>query len=527
MEHNSPQLVCCGVAYGLMVEGLSNYIPIQGKSHEQLLLKFKNNMLLFGKVCLPNMFSVKSALFHKELTESFADDTIRKLNIIAPRGHSKSSLAACLWPLHHIFFNGNRPKFIVLVSKTEGHAIRLLQTLKDALDYSTDLRNAVGYWGQHSAKVWKTTEVVLKDGTMILTRGTGQMVVGLKHGDQRPTLVVLDDPEDMNNTKTAEAMEWNLRWLLQALVPALDPQIGRICIIGTPQHQRCMVETMKVTTGWRTLLYDAEVSEGVSLWPEWWPWERLKEEEESLASIGRVSSYYREYRCQIVGDEDQLFKESYIRYYDGIIRTNADNEHELILSKKDGITQQQTVIPVNIFMGVDPASSTAQTADYSTIVPIAIDPGGDRYILPYYQKRVTPLVLADNIIAYAKKYVGLKRCRIESVGYQEMLREYIRSKTYIPGLEIKENPRTSKSNRLETLQPFFAQGKVYIMEDMRPLIEELLMYPRGKNDDLLDALYYANKGVYAPSHSTIIQEEDQNRHFIFWREEMLENGWVR
>jgi phage terminase large subunit-like protein len=510
-----------------MIEGLSSHIPIQGPKHEKILQRFRDDMLLFGKVCLPHMFSVKSAVFHRELVDNFSDNTIRKLNVVAPRGHSKSSLAACLWPLYHIMFQGDRPKFIVLVSKTEGHAIRLLQTLKDALDYGVELRSAVGYWGQHSAKVWKSTEIVLKDGTMILCRGTGQMVVGLKHGDQRPTLVILDDPEDMNNTKTAEAMEWNLRWLLQSLVPALDPQIGRICIIGTPQHQRCMVETMKVTTGWKTLKYKAEQDDGTALWPEWQPIERLLEEKESLSSIGRVSSYYREYQCEIIGDEDQLFKEAYLRYYAGTLRTDSDGEAELHLTMLDGSANiAQKILPVNVFMGVDPASSTAQTADYSTIVPLAIDVSGNRYLLPYFNQRVTPMVLADNIMAYAKKYPYLKRCRIESVGYQEMLRDYIRSQVYIPGLEIKENPRTSKSNRLETLQPFFAQGKIFLMEDMKALIDQLLMYPRGKNDDLLDGLYYANKGTYVPAHSVLIEEEDKNKHFIFWKEDIRENGWV-
>ena len=52
-------------------------------------------------------------------------------------------------------------------------------------------------------------------------------------------------------------------------------------------------------------------------------------------------------------------------------------------------------------------------------------------------------------------------------GYQEMLREYLRTRCeeeniFISGLEIKEAPRTSKSSRLETMEPYFAQGKMHI-----------------------------------------------------------------
>ena len=94
--------------------------------------------------------------------------------------------------------------------------------------------------------------------------------------------------------------------------------------------------------------------------------------------------------CEVVGDEDQLFKESYIHYYEGkLIHDEQDNAflHMTYLNHAD--TDEKR--PVNVFMGVDPASSTRQTADFSTIVPVAIDNEGNRFVLPYYRKRATPM----------------------------------------------------------------------------------------------------------------------------------------
>jgi predicted phage terminase large subunit-like protein len=140
------------------------------------------------------------------------------------------------------------------------------------------------------------------------------------------------------------------------------------------------------------------------------------------------------------------------------------------------------------------------------IFNIAVDEEGNRFCLPYYRKRATPLDLADAIINNFKTYKSTKT-RIESVGYQEMLRQYIKEKAeemgmFIPGLEIKENPRTSKSYRLESLQPLFASNKVYIQPTMQNFIDELLLYPRGKHDDLLDGFFYANKNCYKPLHES-------------------------
>ena len=46
------------------------------------------------------------------------------------------------------------------------------------------------------------------------------------------------------------------------------------------------------------------------------------------------------------------------------------------------------------------------------------------------------------------------------------------------------------------MEPYFAQNKMYIKKDQLVLKDELLLYPRGKHDDLLDGLYYAMKKCY-------------------------------
>ena len=95
------------------------------KIRSDIIERMSKDMLQFGKVTMPNMFTVPSPPFHRKMMASFLDKDVQKLNIIAPRGHAKSSIAACVFPVHHIFFDEG-PKFIVLCSKTQGHAIDLL-----------------------------------------------------------------------------------------------------------------------------------------------------------------------------------------------------------------------------------------------------------------------------------------------------------------------------------------------------------------------------------------------------------------
>ena len=425
---------------------------------DKLILEMQQDMLLFGRMVMPNMFSEDSPKFHYDITKELLDYDVTQLNIIAPRGHAKSSIVAGVYPLFHLMFDKG-PKVIVLVSRTQGHATKLLGTIKDVLDYSKEFRHFFGYWGMQSARKWSNAEIELKDGSVIICKGTGQQIRGIKHGNQRPTLLILDDPEDENNTKTAEAMETNLRWLLQSGVPSLDPMKGRVCVIGTPQHERCLVETLKDMKGWKNMTFAPDMEKGDSLWPAVWPVDKLDQKKEELESINRISVFYREYLCQIVGDEENLFRQEHIRYYEGYVEKDEQGLSTLILTNLNGEEVNERR-PVNVFTGVDPASSTKRGADFSVIFNIAIDPDGNRFVLPYYRKRATPLDLADSIINNFKIYKSAKT-RIESVGYQEMLRQYIKEKSadmglFIPGLEIKENPRTQKSFRLESLQPLFA-----------------------------------------------------------------------
>lgn len=489
------------------------------------LEKLKDNVILFGKVVAPNMFSLPSPGFHYDLADIYHNDKIDRVVIEAPRGHAKSTLVAGIFVLHHLmFFPGT--KVILLVSRTEGHCIRLLNTIKDILDFSENFREIFGYWGRHSAKAWRDQEIELKDGSLIVARGMNQQIVGLKHKEQRPTLTILDDPEDETNTKTPESMETNLRILLKTILPGRDASKGRLFVIGTPQRAGCMVEVLRGMSGWESRIYDAIVDEQEkkTLWPELWPWEKLMQEKEALEAINRVSIFYSEYRCQIIGDEDQLFKPEYMRYWDGKYFVGENGEayieiQELGEPVKEKIEwevkwtrlSEPEIVPINVFMGVDPASSIKQSADYSCIMPIGVDKEERRFVLPFFKARVSPMALAENIISKFLQYKP-KKTTIETIGYQEMIRDYLSSDEvrakrgiHIPGLEYDDKttkPRESKSVRLESLEPLFANKKVYLKKGMTDFENELFLYPRTrKSPDMIDAFYYANSKVWTPYHT--------------------------
>lgn len=480
---------------------------------DKLIAHFDKHILEYGKV-ITKSFYHKPSEAHIKIEKMLLDDEKKQLNIIVPRGLGKTTLVGEIYVLWHLFVHKqDTPKLVVIVSKTQQHSKDRISRIQDIIEYSQNFRTLHGYHGRENAKVWREDRLTLDNGNTIVARGLGQPLRGLKINDVRPTLIVLDDPEDENNTKTSEAMEGNLTWLLAAALPSLDRRYSKIVIIGTPLNQRCLVMKLMDMGDWDSYKTSYIIEEdGVrkSIWEEMRSLESLDTLMASYKEIGRLSMFYKEYMCTVIGDEDQIFKPEYIQI--------EEYEYEEI-GGFGFIKMGERTIPVNVFMGVDPASSTKQTADYSVIFPVAIDSEKNRYALPYFRQRVKPMQLTRAIVDWHKKYKP-QRVRIETVGYQEMIRDYLREETYIPGMEIKENPRNSKSARLESLEPMFASKKVFLTADMQDFIDELLAYPRSKHDDLLDGWYYANKNVYIPYHEEqkhLTNTNNNSRLQLDWR----------
>ncbi len=382
-----------------------------------------------------------------------------------------------------------------------------------------------------------------RQGVCSLSCRGGQPVRGgLTEDWARVTLYYLDDPEDEDNTKTKDAMEANLKKFLSAL-PGLKKKSGKVIVVGTPINQACLVEKLRKMGGWTFKHYQA-VNEKTKevLWPEMETYAELMQEKEDLLSIGKVSMWYSEKQCEITGDEDALFEEDEIRWWDGYLETigedsflhithfnrrkTPNNNWEMILLEKERI------IPVNTYQGIDPASSLRRGADFSTTLPVAFDEKKNLYILPYFEKRVRPTEHAKQI---QDKFLEIrpKKTYIEDVAYQEALKSIMRdwmeeTDNYIPGINRPWKPRQEKSERLKELQRFTKSKKLHLQPGMNRLLDEMLLFPRG-NMNLLDGLWYASRSLRVPDHTyegtKREMEEDELKYFLHRTPER--NNWMR
>lgn len=474
---------------------------------DEIIQRASYDLIFFAQAIAQKAFELPTPDFHYELASLLLDKDLLKLAVEAPRGYAKSTL--CVFTvLHHITY-GEGAKYVIIQSKTQGHAKQRLGAIKNILEYSDEYHQLYGYKGMNTATEWNKDRIVLADGTVIEAKGYGmQTRGGLTEDWARITLYYLDDPEDENNTKTADSMSNNLDKFLSTL-PGLKKKTGKAVVVGTPLNQSCLIEKLDTMGGWYFKRYSAcNENTGEVLWKEMESFKELMQEKDDLLSIGKVSKWYSEKQCLITGDDDALFVEGDLRWWDGYYndgylhithqnrRKTLNNNWEMIL------LEQERIIPVNTYIGVDPASSLKQSADLSTTVPIAFD-GWGIYMLPYFEKRVRPTEHARQI---QDKVLELnpKKTYIESISYQEALRSIMREwmvekNIYVSGLEKKWQPRNDKDDRLSDLQRFTEAHRIYLQPGMHRLQDEMLLFPRGRKN-LLDGLWYATRNLKAPVH---------------------------
>ena len=495
-------------------------------TEKQLYLRNKiyGSVLRFGQLMMPTFFYLPPSPMHYDFDSDLQNPECLRLNYEAPRKHAKTTFMARAYPLQALLESGVRgeKEYIVLIGKTQKSvAQKSLYALKYQLMYNERIRELYGDWGKETAIRWSSEEIILKNNSTITTKGLDQPVTGLVQLELRPTIVILDDVQDLTNTKTETAMKFTLRWLLGEIDPAMQDG-GRIVNIATPKHELALVEELKKDSEWKSRTYDSLIDEGEStermLWPEGFSREKLKKKETSAHSLNELRTYYREYRCQLVGSEEQLFRPEYFRYYRGTLQFDSygnpsmhitHNWRKSDLRKEDGYAIPKLdvpeVRPVATFTGIDPASSQSERSAFSAIVTIAVDAQLNMFVLPYFKGRVSPSALKDEVLKRNSIYMPTWTT-IEENGYQVALKDQLRNLdgVFIPGLRQKHVTRDSKDTRHERLEPYFYQGKIFFLEDMAGMERELLLYPRGTRD-LMDGLEFATTRFHAPSHIIPVQ----------------------
>ncbi len=169
----------------------------ENRRHTRLLAV--DHLLDWARCFLPHHFSEAPSKMHLWLADRLDEARTRrgtKLNVLAPRGAAKSTVATLAYPLRELL--ERREPYIWLVSDTMSQAYAHLENIKCELlengKIANRYPNCVG-----KGPVWRNGAVILRNGAAIEAYGTGQRLRGRRRREHRPTLILCDDLQDDNH----------------------------------------------------------------------------------------------------------------------------------------------------------------------------------------------------------------------------------------------------------------------------------------------------------------------------------------
>jgi len=479
---------------GMIVEQLRDEFPEAGNA-ALMRMAMKISIPAFAITCFPKTVALHIPEVHYEVYELLERHDVEKCAIALPRGMAKSSIASFLYILWEVLHKPpHKDLFVTIISESQSQSINFISRIKNALNRNPQLRKYFGDMGSNTAERWREDDIILANGSRIAALGTGQKVRGLIQDDTRVNIIILDDFESETNAKTPEARQSNRKWILEAVLPSLSQTDGRLIAIGTTISEDCFLQWVKDAPDW-TVIWKSVIDEnGNTIWPEMYPMERIETIRKGFEHMGNLSGFFQEYMNQPQSPDDAPFKPDYMKTYTGEL-VQIEKRWWLKYDGKDRL--------LNLFMGVDLASSLGYRADYTVLATVGKDAWGNEYLIDVERSKSDPARHPDMIIECYNKWHH-QGVNIESQAYQESCRATVRAKClelgiHIPGLERKITHRTGKSERLMSLVPIFAQGKFHFRTTDLESQREFLSFPKGKNDDLLDAIWLASNFGYKPT----------------------------
>lgn len=408
------------------------------------------------------------------LSDQF-DPNRNKLLILMPRGTFKSSIVTIGFTLQYIL---NDPNARILIdSETYGKAKNFLAEIKGHLEKNKKFRDVFhAIYGMYPDQNKKDSSIRWTDAAIdlacrtkttkeasITCSGIDRSINGL-HFD----LIIEDDLHSEKNVTNKEQIQQVIdhRKLATSL---LDPGMPRITIGTRWDFQDAYNAILtKQRNSYNIILRKAIEDDGSLLFPERLTTQFLDEQRRDQGSY----IYSCQYMNNPVDDETATFKHDYFRYIAwGLVKDR----------------------PINWFVAIDPSYEGAYS-DYAAFVLAGMDFERNLYVRQIYRAKMKYSDIISLMFDWYTRYKP-RTMALETIATQKNIQymlndEQKRRGVWLPVQEIKTRQAT-KEDRILSLAPFYEYGRIFHIEECSQLEDleyELTHFPKGENDDVIDAL---------------------------------------
>lgn len=433
-----------------------------------------------------------------EVDESLSDQfdpNKNKLHIEMPRGTFKSSIVTIGFTLQ--FFLNDPNARILIDSETYSKAKNFLAEIKGHLEdnqkYRAIFKHIHGVYPDDGKKNpstrWTDSMVDLACRTFkrkeasIMCSGIDKSINGM-HYD----LIIADDLHSEKNVTNKEQIEQVIEHY-KLCFSLLDPGCPMI-VIGTRWDYQDLYQYILENERYRyNIIIRAAVEDGELLFPERLTHEFLEEQRRSQGSY----IFSCQYMNSPVDDETATFKQSYFKH------TGWD-------MVKDR--------PINWYMAIDP-SMEGPYSDYAAFILCGMDYQQELFVRQIYRAKMNYSQIIDLMFEWYIKY-SPRTIALETIATQKNIQYMLNNEQknrgiWLPVKEIKSRT-ASKESRIEALAPYYEFGRVHHIRESNQIDEleyELLHFPKGGHDDVIDALATILEIATPPTGRRVKGRDDQ------------------
>jgi predicted phage terminase large subunit-like protein len=288
--------------------------------------------------------------------------------------------------------------------------------------------------------------------------------------------MIFDDLENDERVATPEQRKKLKNWFNKAALPALS-RFGRAIIVGTILHHDSLLANILANkdmyASWVTRMYKAimqdENGKDYALWEEHISLNdliRMRDDPTYSGYIGSLA-FAQEYQNVPFDPDDAIVQPEWIQWAD---------------KAPEGQYVAASVITV------DPAASEKTTADPTAKIHAVLGVDGNLYVKHVGNKRMSPTKAAKELqdwnSLYTPNRIGMEKGVLGLV-FNDLLKG-------LPMVGL--DPDTDKVRRLLAVSRFFESGQVFFVKgakNIQALYSQLIEFPSGSHDDMVDALVYA------------------------------------
>jgi len=435
----------------------------------------RQSFFIFFHFYFAHYVKYKTASFQREIFHLVEDEKDKNLFVIAFRGSGKSTILTTAYPIWAIL-GDQQKKFVLILCQTRSQAKQHMMNLRRELEENQLLKDDLGPFEEESDE-WGSASLVFSSlNVRITAASTEQSIRGLRHNQHRPDLIVGDDVEDLNSTKTMESRQKTYQWLTGEVIPAGDKDT-RLIVVGNLLHEDSLLMHLKNDLEEKQINglfkeYPLIDGQGTIAWPGKYATEEEVENEKKRT--GNEIAWQREYLLHIISDAGRVIHPEWIHSYDDF---PAEAERFKFMYAATGI---------------DLAISERESACYTAMVSAKVYGMGEDMkicILPYpiNERMDSPATLKKAKEISENLGNGRKtELFIEDVGYQRSLIQNLQKENY-PAVGFQTLGQDKRS-RLATVAPAIENGTVlFPKKGAEALINQLIGFGVEKYNDLADA----------------------------------------